>query len=63
MPSILAGAIRREPLGAADGRSGSLLERVTLAGGETVVVKYARAAADPDWWTARARDALERWSP
>jgi hypothetical protein len=51
VPSILAGAIRREPLGAADGRSGSVLERVTLAGGETVVVKYARAASD---WIMRA---------
>jgi hypothetical protein len=103
--SMLAGAIRREPLAATDGRSGSLLERVTLAGGEAVVVKHARAAegerhneealrlallgglvqlgwdkalhatghpdaavrarerADLDWWTARARDALERWSP
>jgi hypothetical protein len=49
--SMLAGAIRREPLAAGDGRSGSLLERVTLPGGETVVVKHARAASD---WIMRA---------
>jgi hypothetical protein len=49
--SMLAGAIRREPLAAGDGRSGSLLERVTLAGGEVVVVKHARAASD---WIMRA---------
>jgi hypothetical protein len=49
--SMLAGAIRREPLAAGDGRSGSLLERVTLASGETVVVKHARAASD---WIMRA---------
>jgi hypothetical protein len=48
---MLAGAIRREPLAAGDGRSGSLLERVTLAGGETLVVKHARAASD---WIMRA---------
>jgi hypothetical protein len=48
---MLAGAIRREPLAATDGRSGSLLERVTLAGGEAVVVKHARAASD---WIMRA---------
>jgi hypothetical protein len=48
---MLAGAIHREPLAATDGRSGSLLERVTLAGGEAVVVKHARAASD---WIMRA---------
>jgi hypothetical protein len=48
---MLAGAVRREPLAATDGRSGSLLERVVLAGGETVVVKHARAASD---WIMRA---------
>jgi len=48
---MLAGAIHREPLAASDGRSGSLLERVTLAGGEAVVVKHARAASD---WIMRA---------
>jgi len=48
---MLAGAIRREPLATTDGRSGSLLERVTLAGGEAVVVKHARAASD---WIMRA---------
>ena len=51
MTSMLAGAIRREPLAAGDGRSGSLLERVTLASGEAVVVKHARAASD---WIMRA---------
>ncbi len=51
MTSMLAGAIHREPLAATDGRSGSLLERVTLAGGEAVVVKHARAASD---WIMRA---------
>ena len=51
MTSMLAGAIHREPLAASDGRSGSLLERVTLAGGEAVVVKHARAASD---WIMRA---------
>jgi hypothetical protein len=49
--SMLAGAVRREPLAATDGRSGSLLERVVLAGGETLVVKHAGAASD---WIARA---------
>jgi len=49
--SMLAGAIHREPLAATDGRSGSLLERVTLAGGEAVVVKHVRAASD---WIMRA---------
>jgi phosphotransferase family enzyme len=49
--SMLAGAVRREPLAATDGRSGSLLERVVLAGGETLVVKHASAASD---WIMRA---------
>jgi hypothetical protein len=49
--SMLAGAVRREPLAATDGRSGSLLERVVLAGGETPVVKHASAASD---WIMRA---------
>jgi hypothetical protein len=49
--SMLAGAVRREPLAATDGRSGSLLERVVLAGGETLVVKHTSAASD---WIARA---------
>jgi hypothetical protein len=49
--SMLAGAVRREPLAATDGRSGSLLERVVLAGGETLVVRHARAASD---WIMRA---------
>jgi hypothetical protein len=31
MTSLLANVVTREPLAAADGRSGSLLERVTLA--------------------------------
>ena len=136
---MLAGAVRREPLVAADGRSGSPLERVVLAGDRLVLVDRgtqtgwaapavevawyladnhsridatreqvlddfraaeggehdedalplallggmvqlgwdkalhasghpdpavrAREAADLAWWTARARDGLERWSP
>jgi hypothetical protein len=51
MTSMLAGAVRREPLAAVDGRSGSLLERVVLAGGETLVVKHVRSGGD---WIMRA---------
>jgi hypothetical protein len=51
MGSLLAGAIRREPLAATDGLSGSPLERVVLAGGEVVVVKHVRAGGD---WIMRA---------
>jgi hypothetical protein len=56
MGSLLAGATRREPLAAADGLSGSPLERVVLAGGEVVVVKHVRAGGD---WIMRAtRDGV-----
>jgi hypothetical protein len=51
MGSLLAGATRREPLAAADGLSGSPLERVVLAGGEVVVIKHVRAGGD---WIMRA---------
>jgi hypothetical protein len=51
MSSMLAGAVRREPLAAADGLSGSPLERVVLAGGGVVVVKHVRAGGD---WIMRA---------
>jgi hypothetical protein len=46
MGSMLAGAVRREPLVAADGLSGSPLERVVLAGGEVLVVKHVRPGGD-----------------
>jgi hypothetical protein len=61
--SLLAGVVSREPLAVADGRSGSLLERVTLAGGETLVVKHVRDGGD---WIMRASHdhgrAAELWS-
>jgi hypothetical protein len=38
MASMLVGARARTPLVASDGRSGSALERVTLADGRVVVV-------------------------
>jgi hypothetical protein len=47
MTSILAGARARTPLVVTDGRSGSALERVTLADGRVVVVK--RVAPAWDW--------------
>ena len=63
MSSLLAGVVSREPLAVADGRSGSLLERVTLAGGETLVVKHVRDGGD---WIMRASHdhgrAAELWS-
>ncbi|HEV3014612.1 MAG TPA: hypothetical protein VG499_15175 [Actinomycetota bacterium] len=63
MSSLLAGVVSREPLAAADGRSGSLLERVTLAGGEILVVKHVRDGGD---WIMRASHdhgrAAELWS-
>jgi Phosphotransferase enzyme family len=63
MTSLLAGAVGREPLGAADGRSGSLLERVVLADGGTLVVKHVRDGGD---WIMRACHdhgrAAELWS-
>jgi hypothetical protein len=49
--SLLVDVVRREPLAATDGRSGSLLERVVLAGGEALVVKHVRAGGD---WIMRA---------
>jgi hypothetical protein len=61
--SLLAGVVSREPLAVADGRSGSLLERVTLAGGELLVVKHVRDGGD---WIMRASHdhgrAAELWS-
>src|SRR5918995_4596566 len=61
--SLLAGVVSREPLAVADGRSGSLLERVTLAGGEVLVVKHVRDGGD---WIMRASHdhgrAAELWS-
>lgn len=63
MSSLLAGVVSREPLAVADGRSGSLLERVTLAGGEVLVVKHVRDGGD---WIMRASHdhgrAAELWS-
>ena len=61
--SLLVDVVRREPLGAADGLSGSLLERVELAGGRHLVVKHILAASD---WIMRASNdqgrAAELWS-
>jgi hypothetical protein len=61
--SLLVDVVRREPLTAADGRSGSLLERVVLAGGEVLVVKHVRDGGD---WIMRASHdhgrAAELWS-
>ena len=63
MTSLLVDVVRREPLAAADGRSGSLLERVVLAGGEALVVKHVRAGGD---WIMRATHdrgrAAQLWS-
>ena len=63
MTSLLVDVVRREPLAAADGRSGSLLERVVLAGGQELVVKHVRAGGD---WIMRATSdggrAAELWS-
>src|SRR4029450_10913405 len=60
--SLLVDVVRREPLAATDGRSGSLLERVVLAGGEALVVKHVRAGGD---WIMRATHdggrAAELW--
>jgi hypothetical protein len=63
MTSLLVDAVRREPLAAADGRSGSLLERVVLAGGEALVVKHVRPGGD--WIMRGTHDrgrAAELWS-
>jgi hypothetical protein len=61
--TLLAGVVSREPLGAADGRSGSLLERVTLADGGVLVVKHVLDRGD---WIMRACHdhgrAAELWS-
>lgn len=63
MTSLLVDVVRREPLAVADGRSGSLLERVVLAGGEALVVKHVRDGGD---WIMRASHdhgrAAELWS-
>src|SRR4029453_11562404 len=62
MTSLLVDVVRREPLAAADGRSGSLLERVVLADGEALVVKHVRDGGD---WIMRASHdharAAEPW--
>src|SRR4029450_9853781 len=63
MRSLLADVVTREPLAAADGRSGSLLERVVLADGRALVVKHVRDGGD---WIMRASHdhgrAAELWS-
>jgi hypothetical protein len=63
MTSLLADVVAREPLAVSDGRSGSLLERVVLAGGESLVVKHVRDGGD---WIMRASHdhgrAAELWS-
>src|SRR4030095_10842722 len=51
MTSLLADVVRREPLAATDGRSGSLLERVVLGDGQALVVKHVRDGGD---WIMRA---------
>ena len=63
MTSLLANVVERAPLAATDGRSGSVLERVILAGGETLVVKHVLDGGD---WIMRASHdhgrAAELWS-
>jgi hypothetical protein len=63
MTSLLVDVVERAPLAATDGRSGSLLERVVLAGGETLVVKHVLDGGD---WIMRACHdhgrAAELWS-
>ena len=63
MTSLLADVVAREPLAAADGRSGSLLERVVLGDGQALVVKHVRDGGD---WIMRASHdhgrAAELWS-
>jgi hypothetical protein len=63
MTSLLVDVVERAPLAATDGRSGSLLERVVLAGGETLVVKHVLDGGD---WIMRASHdhgrAAELWS-
>lgn len=48
---LLDAPVRRDPVGLDDGRSGATLERLTLAGGSTVVVKWVRPGGD---WLMRA---------
>jgi aminoglycoside phosphotransferase (APT) family kinase protein len=63
MTSLLAGAVARVPMVVADGRSGSVLERVTLADGRVVVVK--RVAPAWDWIMRGTNDRgriAELWS-
>jgi hypothetical protein len=63
MTSLLAGAQARTPLVVTDGRSGSALERVTLADGRVVVVK--RVAPAWDWIMRGTNDhgrIAELWS-
>jgi hypothetical protein len=61
--SLLVDVVSREPLAAADGRSGSLLERVVLADGRALVVKHVLDGGD---WIMRATAdhgrAAELWS-
>lgn len=45
-PALLAGAFERRAFGAHDGRSGSLLERVRLADGSSLVLKRSRPDTD-----------------
>jgi hypothetical protein len=63
MTSLLENVVERAPLATTDGRSGSLLERVVLAGGETLVVKHVLDGGD---WIMRASHdhgrAAELWS-
>jgi hypothetical protein len=63
MTPLLADVVAREPLAAADGRSGSLLERVTLANGRTLVVKHVLDGGD--WIMRGCHDhgrAAQLWS-
>ena len=63
MTSLLVDVVSREPLAAADGRSGSLLERVVLTNGRALVVKHVLDGGD---WIMRATAdhgrAAQRWS-
>jgi hypothetical protein len=52
--SLLVDVVSREPLAAGDGRSGSRLERVILAGGEALVAKHV--SADSDWIVRATHD-------
>ena len=47
LDELLADAVRREPLRTSDGKSGSTLERVTLADGSPRVLKHVHV--DDDW--------------